>query len=63
MSIIIHGDRRGRDLMVVVFTTTCHGKVYSIKLYVINLASDLREVGGFLPVLRFPPVIKLTVTL
>ena len=42
MSIITHRDRRGRDLMVVGFTTTCHGKVHSIKLYVINFASDLR---------------------
>jgi len=63
MSIITHRDRRGRDLMVVRFTTTCHGKVHSIKLYVINVASDLRQVGGFLPVLRFPPLRKLTATI
>ena len=29
--------------------------------YVIKFVSDLRQVGGFLRVLRFPPLIKLTV--
>jgi hypothetical protein len=28
--------------------------------YVIKFVSDLRQVGGFLQVLRFPPQIKLT---
>jgi len=32
----------------------------SIKHYVIKFASDLRQVGGFLRVLRFPLTIKLT---
>ena len=36
-----------------------HGEVYSIHHYVIKFASDLRQVGGFLQVLRFPPPIKL----
>ena len=40
-----------------------HGKVYSIQHYVIKFASDLRQVGGFLWVLRFPPPIKLTATI
>jgi len=35
--------------------------VYSIQYYVIKFVSDLRQVGGFLRVLRFPPTIKLTV--
>jgi hypothetical protein len=39
-----------------------HGKVYSIQHYVIKFVSDLRQVGGFLWVLRFPPPIKLTAT-
>jgi hypothetical protein len=39
------------------------GKVYSIQLYVIEFASDLLQVGGFLRVLRLPPPIKLTVTI
>ena len=37
-----------------------HGEVYLIQHYVVTFASDLREVGGFLRVLRFPPPIKLT---
>ena len=35
-----------------------YGKVYSIQHYVISFVSDLRQVGGFLRVLRFPPPIK-----
>jgi hypothetical protein len=31
-----------------------HGEVYSIQHYVIKFVSDLRQVGGFLWVLRFP---------
>jgi hypothetical protein len=53
---------RGRDRMVVEFTTTCgmstyhhlccefksrSGKVYSIQHYVIKFVSDLQQVGGF----------------
>ena len=40
-----------------------HGKVYSIQHYVIKFVSDLRQVGGFLWVLWFPPPIKLTATI
>jgi hypothetical protein len=39
--------------MVVGFTV--HGEVYSIQHYVIKFVSDLRQVGGFLRVLRFSP--------
>ena len=55
--------RRGRDRMVVRFTTMyvqsvpvtttivssnpVHGKVYSVQHYVIKFVSDLRQVGGF----------------
>ena len=46
-----------RDRIVV------HSKVYSIKHYVIKFVSDLQQVGGFLWVLRFPPPIKLTITI
>jgi hypothetical protein len=64
------GNRRGRDRMVVGFTTTyafitnvvssnpAHREVYLIQHYVIRFESDLRQVGGFLCVLRFPPPIK-----
>ena len=56
--------RRGRDRMVVGFTTTCtisachhfscefesrSGEVYSIQHYVIKFVSDLCQVGGFFP--------------
>jgi len=37
--------------------------VCSIQHYVIQFVSDLRQVGGFLRVLRFPPPIKLTATI
>ena len=67
-----------RDRMVVRFTTTyaisayhhwiCEfeshsGEVYSIQHYVIKIVSDLRQVYGFLRVLRFPAPIKLTATI
>jgi hypothetical protein len=32
-----------------------HGELYSIQHYVIKFVSDLRQVGSFLRVLRFPP--------
>ena len=71
-------DRCGRDRMVVRFTlpvqsvpiTTnvvswkpVHGEVYSVQQYVIQFVSDLRQVGGYLWVLWFPPPIKLTTTI
>ena len=67
-----------RDRMVVEFITTYAiseyhqerrvfesrpGEVYSIRHYVIKFVSDLRQVGGFFRVLRFPPPIKLTTTI
>jgi len=67
------GDRRGRYRMVVGFTTTYAISAYhhwccefeslsgrGAQPYVIKFVSDLREVGGFLRVLRFPPPIKLS---
>ena len=42
----------------VVSSNPVHGEVYSIQHYV----SDLRQVGGFLRVFRFPLPIKLTAT-
>jgi hypothetical protein len=65
----IYRGRRGRDRMQSVPITTkivssnpVHGEMYSIQHYVIKFVSDLRQVGGFLRVLRFPPPIKLTAT-
>jgi stalled ribosome rescue protein Dom34 len=37
------------------------GEVYLIQHNVIKFGRDLRQVGGFLRILRFPPPIKLTV--
>ena len=39
------------------------GEMYSIQHYVIKFVSDLRQVGGFLRVPRFLPLIKLTATI
>jgi hypothetical protein len=78
VNIIPMWGHRGRDRMVVGFTTTCaisayhrkrfefefrSGEVYSIQHYVIKFVSDLWQVGGFLWVLQFPPPIKLTATI
>jgi hypothetical protein len=30
-----------------------HGEIYSIQHYLVNFVSDLRQVGGFIRVLRF----------
>jgi hypothetical protein len=43
----------------VVGSTPAQGEEYKV----IKFVSDLRHVGGFLWVLRFPPPIKLTVTI
>jgi hypothetical protein len=40
----------------------CLSVVCSIQHYVIKFVNDLRQVGGFLRVLRFPPPIQLTAT-
>ena len=66
--------RSGHDRMVVGFMTTyaisahhhwwCEFESWSGRgeqHYVIKFVSDLRQVGGFLRVLHFPPPIKLTV--
>ena len=37
-----------------------HGEKYSIQDFVIKFVSDLRQAGGFLRVIRFPPHIELT---
>ena len=40
-----------------------HDDVYLIQHYVIKFVSELRQVGGFLRIVRFPPPIKLTATI
>jgi len=60
---MVFSGRRGRDRLVVGFTTTCSISVYHHlscefeQHYVIKFVSD------FLRVIRLPPSIKLTVTL
>ena len=46
-----------------VSTNFVHEEVYSIQHYVIKFIGDLRQVGGLIRVLRFPPPIKLTATI
>ena len=74
MQLTIKG-RRGRDRMVVGFTTTYAISTYyrwcefesrsgrGVQHYVIKFVKDLRQVGGFLRILRFPPQIKLIATI
>ena len=48
----------------VVSSNPVHGAVYSIQHYVIyKFVSDLRQVSGFLRVLRFLPPIIMTTTI
>jgi hypothetical protein len=47
----------------VVSLNPAHGEVFSTRRhYVIKFVSDLRQIGGFPWVLRFPAPIKLTAT-
>ena len=70
--------RCNHDRMVVRFTTTCaisachhlrcefesrSAELYLIQQYVIKFVSDMRQVGGFLLQLWFPPSIELTATI
>jgi len=66
------GGRRGHDVWIlqlpqsvfitnkVVSSIPVRDEVYSIQHYVIKFVSDLRQVGGCLHVIRFPPPLKLT---
>jgi hypothetical protein len=47
----------------VVSSNPVQGEVYSMQHYVIKFVSDLRQLGGFLRVLRFPPPTNLTATI
>jgi hypothetical protein len=46
----------------VMSSNPAHSEMYSIQLYVIKIASDLLQVGGFLRVLRFPVAMKHDIT-
>ena len=61
-------DSRGRDRMVVGFTIStyhhyCEFEPRSWRGILDTTLCDLRQVAGFLWVLRFPPPIKLTATI
>ena len=47
----------------VVSSNPVHREMYSKQHYVIKFVSDMRQVVGFLRILRFPPPIKLTATI
>ena len=46
-----------------VSSSPVHCEVYSTHHYVIKFVSDMRQVNGFLQVLRYHPPIKLTATI
>jgi carbonic anhydrase/acetyltransferase-like protein (isoleucine patch superfamily) len=47
----------------VVNSNAAQEEVYTLQHYVKKYVSDLRQVGVFLRLLRFPPPIKLTATI
>jgi hypothetical protein len=47
----------------VVSSNPTYGEVFSIQHYMKRFVSDLRQVGGFLWVILFPPSIKLSTTI
>ena len=67
--------RHGRDRMMVGFITSyeiiakvvssnpVHGEVHWMQHYVITFVSEVRQVSGFLLILRFPPPTKLAATI
>jgi hypothetical protein len=75
-SVLLVDETELLDRMVVEFTTTYAISAYyhcccefespsgrGVHHYVIKFVSDLRQVGGFLRVIRFHPPIKLTATI
>ena len=50
-------------LLLTLSSNPTHGEAYSVQHYVIKIVSDLWQVDGFLWVLLFPPLIKLTAML
>jgi hypothetical protein len=54
---------KNRQIIKVVRSNPVHGEEYLIQHYVMKFVSDLRQVGGFLRIILFPPPIKLTATI
>jgi hypothetical protein len=50
-------------LLFVVSSNPANDEMHLIQHYVIKFVSDLRQVGGYLRVLRFAPPINLTATI
>ena len=46
----------------VVYSNPIRGEVHSIQHYVMKYVSDLRQIGGFLRVLLFPPTDRHDIT-
>ena len=78
LQIVLHGGRRGRNRMVVGFTTTCVSSAYHhqscefeprlcrgvLDTILCDKVCQLLATGRwFSPVFRFPPPIKLTATI
>jgi hypothetical protein len=51
------------DWKTVIYIYACGKSRTGVQHYVLKFVSDLRQVGGFLRTPRFPPPIKLTVTI
>ena len=56
-------NKSGNVMFIFVSSNPAHGEVYSIQHYVVKFVSNLRQVDGFLQVLRFHLPIKLTTTI
>jgi hypothetical protein len=48
---------------IIVSSNPVHGETYSIQHYVMKFVSDLRQVSGFLQLLRFLPPMQLSATI
>jgi hypothetical protein len=51
--------KKKQDNLNITVSSPAHDEVYSIQNYVIKFVLDLRQVGSFLLVFRFPPPIKV----
>jgi hypothetical protein len=52
-----------KDMMINTTNVVSANPTQAMQHYVIKFVSDLRQIGGFLRVLRFPPQAKLTATI
>ena len=52
-----------QSVLITTDVVSSNPEMRSIQHYVIKFVNDLRQIGGILCVLRFPPPIKLTTTI